>query len=446
MLRVGMGRVDVTPPVGTLLAGYPTRHDPSDRLHDPLFVRSVAISSGPTLMCMVSLDVMAVDAAFVAELRRRALERHGIAPDHLMVSATHTHSSMGGLLSYSGPTGRRMHTMFGEGAGAFKADRAAWLLEHALQSVDAAVGGMRPAEVGLARTRASGIASNRIHGDTVADDSVEIVVFRALEGGTIGALLHFTCHPTTLGASDLGISADFPGVACAALERHLGPGTVVGFLNGALGDISTRYTRSGFGPDEVHRFARILSDAAGEAIGSIDSWESEVELSGKETTVLLPARRPVEADAEAVPRIQAELEKAGAAISSARRRELEIALQGAMLAESWRRQTLGEPEPVNLTLQRLSLAPLVHFIGVPGEPFSRIGAQIAAHSASAPVLVVAPANGYLGYLPDDVSFGSAPYESNATLIEQGAEGLLVESAAALLSGVDRTNTQNPKSE
>jgi hypothetical protein len=433
MVQMGAGRARITPAIGTRLAGYPTRLEGADRVLDELFVRAFVIGSGAARVCIVTTDVMAVDGQFVAELRRELSERFQLSPDHVLVSATHTHSSSAGLLSYADAHGSRIAALFGEGAGEPDGALVTELHARTVEAVGAAVRGAAPVSVGMARPRPTGIASNRVDPARDAEDDGTVLVFRSTAGEPVGALVHYACHPTTLGAGDRGISADFPGLTCAALERALGPQAVVGYLNGALGDISTRYTRHGFGHEEAQRFAGILTEACLGAIDSIGSWTAEIEPWASQSTVELSVRRPVPTDPQAVADLEAELAAALAGNAGAtRQRELEIALQGASLARAWEQLADG-PETVDCTIQRLSLAPVVEFVGIPGEPFSWIGRQISSRSTGTATLVVAPANGYLGYLPDAPTYAIAPYETNASLVDQNAADLIVESALDLLA-------------
>src|SRR6476646_3837494 len=46
-LRAGVGRAEISPPVGTPLGGYGERHGkPSTGLHDPLFAKALALDDG----------------------------------------------------------------------------------------------------------------------------------------------------------------------------------------------------------------------------------------------------------------------------------------------------------------------------------------------------------------------------------------------------------------
>jgi hypothetical protein len=60
-------------------------------------------------------------------------------------------------------------------------------------------------------------------------------VYPAGHSQPLAVLLSFAAHPTTLGAWNMELSADYPGVAVRALEQRF-PGAEVLFFAGAVGD------------------------------------------------------------------------------------------------------------------------------------------------------------------------------------------------------------------
>ncbi len=68
-LRVGHGRVCITPPVGTFLMGYASRTQPSEGVHDDLFANAVAISDGAQRVVIVALDVCSLEVAQAGRVR-----------------------------------------------------------------------------------------------------------------------------------------------------------------------------------------------------------------------------------------------------------------------------------------------------------------------------------------------------------------------------------------
>lgn len=92
MLRAGTGRVDVSPRDQTFLIGYPHVERLSTGIHDPLYATALCLDDGENQTISVAVDVLYVHSKLVAQCRRRIEERVGVRPEHIMISATHTHS------------------------------------------------------------------------------------------------------------------------------------------------------------------------------------------------------------------------------------------------------------------------------------------------------------------------------------------------------------------
>ena len=85
----------------------------------------------------------------------------------------------------------------------------------------------------------TGLASNRNDPDGPYDPTVTVLSVQAESGSHLAVAVHWACHPTTLGAESLRISADFPGSLRTKLGSYLAPAaTPILYLNGAAGDVS----------------------------------------------------------------------------------------------------------------------------------------------------------------------------------------------------------------
>ena len=56
-LQVGVGRTDITPPLGTLLMGYPTPDRAAESVRDPLHATALAFEYAGVTAVILSLDV-----------------------------------------------------------------------------------------------------------------------------------------------------------------------------------------------------------------------------------------------------------------------------------------------------------------------------------------------------------------------------------------------------
>ena len=59
-LKAGFARIDITPPLGTRLVGYP-RIRRAEGILDPLLATAVAVSDGENTAIMMSIDLIGID-------------------------------------------------------------------------------------------------------------------------------------------------------------------------------------------------------------------------------------------------------------------------------------------------------------------------------------------------------------------------------------------------
>lgn len=249
-LRVGIGRADVSPPLGTRLFGYPIQDRPAESLNDPLNATALVFERDGFKAAILSLDWCLVGEKEVDQIRSGVEAGTGIPSSHITVCATHTHSA---------PT-----TIEAWGWGDKDSEYIASSLPKIIGSVVQANDALQPARVGIGTTLSDlginrrEIASDhsiRMEGNLWGVYDPEMTVLRFVsEVGPVATLVHYGAHPTALGAVRF-ISRDWPGVMIDRLEKITK--APVMFINGALGDIAPR--------------ASILSHGVGDGLPA--SWE-----------------------------------------------------------------------------------------------------------------------------------------------------------------------------
>jgi hypothetical protein len=363
----------------------------------------------------VAADLAAVDRELVDEVAAAAeLDR-----SELVLCASHTHSGPAGVVA-------RLHP-----ADDDRSDPA--LREAFVAACRKAIGEaserIEPVDLLFGSCETSGLAANRNNPAGPFDPRVSILATRGSDGEIQALLAHFACHPTILGAENRLVSADFPG----ALRRSLSATThdtrrklVTLFVNGAAGDVSTRFTRHSQDIGEVERVGAALATAATEAVATAHRIDGQI-CYDLERVVLSPRNlneRGVTGSRDDV-----------AAASAAERRKLETRAQGATLlarlAESGPRTIRTE-----VLLESWSLGDIA-FVAVPGELFASLGERIAAMSPS-PTLVLGYANGYVGYLADEAAYEAGTYEALASPFAIGSGERIAKAVRQLLDRL-RTN-------
>jgi hypothetical protein len=232
---------------------------------------------------------------------------------------------------------------------------------------------------------------------------VTVLQFSLLDGAPLAAVFHYACHPTILGPNTLVYSADFPGVV-RRRWREAYPDSVCLYLNGAAGDISTRDFRWEQTFAEVERLGGLLAQQA------LDLPEMPVRagvgLDWGSDTVELPLRA-----LDAVP--------PPVTVCSGDRRAQTRAEGTAIAAQLG--AAFGSRAVIPATLNVLHVGDWA-LLGVPGEPFSALAAQMRAVSERA--LVTGYANDYLGYFPTQQAIDASTYEALSSPYDARALALI----------------------
>lgn len=235
-VEAGFGRASLTPKLGkddwltgsfeTLpLAGYGDRGGAAATgVHDPLFVRSLALRVGGETLVVTSFDMLLVPGAVAEALAADLRASLGLERRQLYLGATHTHASFGGwddrLVARS---------VVGKG----DADVVAWVKRQAAASIREAMADLRPATLRQGAVEAPGMIRNSLSADGGPVNAV--LPFLALQqlDGRSAVLVSFGAHPTIVPASVRELSGDYPGFLTAALEAR--GFDMALFLAGAVG-------------------------------------------------------------------------------------------------------------------------------------------------------------------------------------------------------------------
>jgi hypothetical protein len=424
--RYAATTVDVTPPMKVPLAGYAAREPlPATGTHDRL-TASLLWLSGATddsSVCWVAVDAFGLDVAATERIRSSVAGRIGIGADAVLICSSHTHS---GPATWSAPSPDpdaidRLIKDICRGAARLPAIRT---------SVTASWGTVPDA----------GVGANRYDPTGPHDASTGVLVLRDAENAVVTVLFDYACHPTVLGHANLDYSADYPAatrrVVRAALQETEGVETppVVVFLQGAAGDVSTRFTRRASTFVEADRQGAML---AGALLRGVLAAEP-AQLTGTGPLVLrgtctvptrtLPTAAAVRKTLTAAEQAWAKVNPGDGpetpAIRIARTR-----YEGALALAALREQ--GLPASLDLPISVVAIGD-VAWAHLPVEPFTCFGAEIRAGSPFARTRTIGYTDGYFGYLADDQAHRAGRYEALSSVFGPAAGPLVVAEAVALL--------------
>ena len=262
-LQVGFGKAGITPGVNAdaddvstgvfkniPLAGYGDRKGrPAEGTHDSLWVKTIAVQVGSKQLFFVGADMLITPPELADSVATVMREIRNIKREQLVFSATHTHSSVGGWAK--GYVGK-------EFAGAENKNVQAWLVQQFVQSILQSAADLKPARVGNGRFAAADFTQNRVIGERGrVNDEFTFLAFEQINGRK-GILGSFSAHATTIGASNMNFSAEYPGYWERKLESSQVDMAV--FFAGPVGSHSPR------GQGKSFERARYIGEALADSV------------------------------------------------------------------------------------------------------------------------------------------------------------------------------------
>lgn len=384
-LRAGAAREDITPPKGLPMWGYGARKDiPCQGVRDRLSATAVALEIGETRIAIVGLDLGRSPARSTLKvIREKVAASAGI--DELFLVGSHTHHGPCVEVETLPPTSGYVTV----------------LSERIVSSIVTAVKGMRPARVGVASRE---VEFNRNRHTKIrpkpVDPLLTVLRLEDTNGASIATLVNFAAHPTTLPATMLKWSADFPSPLRARVEEKLG-GLCV-YLQGACGDLSTN--RRGLDTDQ---FGARLGD--------------EVISMARDVTTASPKRSTLGVRAEE--------------FRFGQRIRLDDPLTYAKyciaffpaLVDAYKREYQGGIRP-NITVALLGGE--IGVVGASGEFFSQHAVRLRQRARLPHLLFLGYCNGYHQYFPtiEAVAEGGYGADPEVSPVEVGAGERMMDRA------------------
>ena len=449
-LCAGFARVNITPPMGMPIAGY-YQVRLAEKVLDDLEANAIAVSDGEEQALLVSIDLLELLSPYSDPIRESIARRTGVRRDHIFLACTHTH------------TGPKLN---GDEAPELQKQYFDFLSSRLADVCDFALKDLRPARMGYGVSRAPGIAFIRRYrmkdGSTrtnpgvnnpeileplgEVNDTVSVVRFDRENADGI-LLVHFGCHPDTIGGCV--ISADWPGFARRTLEKTLDH-VKCALFNGAQGDVNHVNTAPRGGDlndltmdfDDVMRgygHSRHMGRAvAGAALQIYDKvrWTKNCPVRAAQKVIRWPSNRPAPEELP-LARLYDTLHREG--------RDEEIPYRGMMLttvvAEADRMLQLEHgPDDFALRLSAVTVGP-VAFSGIPGEPFTETGRAIAGAEGWALALPCCCTNGYENYFPLMKDYEDGGYEARSSLFRAGVAEAVAKESLSLLAGLRETEEE-----
>ncbi len=282
-LRIGVAELDITPEKpGHQLAGYTNQPDKRSRgVFGRVFARALTIESGPTVVTILTADVLMMHPRLAAAV----LGRCDLPAEAVYFTASHTHSGPGQWAS----------AWYEQWAiGAYDEQYFGTLADQLAQVVLDSRSNVREARVGVAVAHAPQFIRSRIDGVNEVDDRIVAIVFRPANGDAdlsdapLAVLVTYAAHATASGRDDVRLSPDYPGALVARL-RDLTRAEHVLFAAGAVGDAAP-LPPGGTSCESAYVMGEALAEAIAPAVRAAPT-SAVAELASVRLEVDLPVMR-----------------------------------------------------------------------------------------------------------------------------------------------------------
>ena len=193
-------------------------------VRQPVYARALVLDNGKIRLALVSCDLLIMHRG-LREAVLNKLSKNGQSFDVVMLSATHTHTSVGGFVD------DRLFEFYM--LGKYDPEWTDHLAARIAGTVSEADGALRDARLGCGRTFVENSSYNRRIGGTI-DPEIALIKITDIAGEPLALVVNFAGHPI-LEPDDAMLSPDYPGLLTGKLDTDYGFGF---FLQGALGDLN----------------------------------------------------------------------------------------------------------------------------------------------------------------------------------------------------------------
>ncbi|MCX7917275.1 MAG: neutral/alkaline non-lysosomal ceramidase N-terminal domain-containing protein [bacterium] len=397
-MKVGFGKVCITPPIGFSLVGYFVDRR-SEGIMDDLYANSIVIYDGENLFTLVSCDLIWINQEIVKIVNKILSKDLKIKFKNIAIHATHTHT---------GPLTEKPENLVYTKNFYVDESYLKILPLYIAGSIKTAYRNLEDTEIGIGKIKVKNIAFNRrylmkdgriitnpfnqkeniVKNIGEVDDTLYIIAFKK-DDKYIGFIINFSLHPDTIGGNL--ISADWPGALRKKIEDEFKCNVLI--LNGPSGDINhinpeDEITRTDKIKDIISEklfssFKKILKNIKFESYRKIDTFFKSYSLDFysftkediKNAREILKSNIPTDSLKYLIALSFLNLEK-----EKKKRKKWNLYMNGF---------TIGEKACV-LTL--------------PGEIFTGIGKKIREKLPFENIIIAQNSNFHLGYIPTKEAF------------------------------------------
>ena len=404
-----------------------------DRISDPLHARCLVLSDGKTQVAICIVDNCILPLDLIDKAKETTQSKTGIATNHILIAATHTHSAVSVVGTHGTPVQQ-------DYADALPGWIAEGIAEAQKRMVPAQWGTtsvvcdqyiycrdwlMKPGTANSSpfSGRVSDLVSmnpgydnpNKLAPIGPVDTLVPVLSIQDRKGKPISVLASFCTHY----AGAPNISADYFGIVCERLAASLSPNSTDSFVglmaNATSGNANCIDFSKPATPFTHVEVGTYVSDKILSALPAIQ-YSSTVSLDAELESIDLAVRMPSAAD-----------------VTTAKK-YMESRFPDRLpttLDENYARETvlLSEMPPTRkLNLQAIRLDDFV-IVANPCESYNETGLKIRQLSPFRLTMNIGLANGHAGYIPPPELFqlgGYTTWRCRSSCLEEQAEPKMVE--------------------
>jgi neutral ceramidase len=428
VFKAGAATSNITPNLSGGVVGNYGTPPPATHVHDELHARCLALDDGTTMLAFIIVDNIGLNRDLIDETKRLIQEESNIPRENLLISATHTHSS----ISAGGDGEKRRQPGNLEPFDEYQK----FLIRRMADGVRIAINNLEPARIGwgvgsvpdhvfIRRWKMKpgtpipnpfggqdsvkmnpGRDPNLLEPAGKPDPDVSFISVQSIKGKPIALLANYSLHYVGGNPGD-HISADYFGVFADRIQELLKadrqePPFVGIMSNGTSGDVNN----INFGAPAIKKppYAQmklVTEDVAMEVFSVYNSLEYHnwVPLRAAEEELTLQVRKP---SAQMLARARTVVARPDS-VKPIHRHEVTYAHRILNFEETW-------PANINIILQTFRIGDL-GVAAIPFEVTAEIGLEIKAKSPFQPSFTIELANGAYGYLPTPEQHELGGYET-----------------------------------
>ncbi|NUP98231.1 MAG: hypothetical protein HUU35_00100 [Armatimonadetes bacterium] len=406
----GWARSEITPPLGSRLRGYFVERL-AEGVHDPLNAKALYLRDGTEELAFVALDLCSLDRRLTARARELAAEQLGLAPERLILHATHTHLGpfahehvelLAQRIVLAVAEARRSAAPVSAAAGRGTEESIAFCRRFLMQD-------------GSVRTNPGRRNPEVVRPTAPIDPHCDVLVLVQADGRRL-VVVNYALHLDTVGGKVMG--ADYPYFMEQLVRRVHGPQTDCLFIQGCSGDVNhIDVTRA----DQPKGFAQA------EEIGTV---------LGAEVLKVIQRAEPVELGPLVYGSRQLRFEvevPTDEQVTEARRvlAESEPAMRPDRVGAGRIVALAEKGSPLVVEVDAIKLGELA-LVAAPGELFCAFGLRLKATSSARLTLFAELCHDDMRYIPTADAAQAGGYESWSNILPVGAGDQIVDTALELL--------------